>query len=111
MAFVEQTKNQFTVKAYPGDNKTLLAFNFADKSLATNLAGFTIQCQIPGGEPFYLYNFLQFETPTTLVPGANDPHLTVNAPIQKFRWVDFAHAGAKGGSIVSGDYIYTVPPR
>jgi hypothetical protein len=111
MAVATQTKNQFTVKAYPGDNKTLLAFNFADKSLATNLAGFTIQCQIPGGQPFYLYNFLQFETPGTLAPGTTDPHLTVNAPIQKFRWVDFAHAGAKGGRIVTGDYIYTVTPR
>ena len=111
MVFVEQTKNQFTVKAYPGDNKTLLAFNFADKSLATNLAGFTIQCQVPGGQPFYLYNFLQFETPPTLAPGTTDPHLTVNAPIQKFRWVDFAHAGAKGGPIVTGDYIYTATPR
>jgi hypothetical protein len=110
MAVVTQSKNQFTVKGYPGDNKTLLAFNFADKSLATNLAGFTIQCQIPGGQPFYLFNFLQFETPGPPVPGT-DPHLTVNAPIQKFRWVDFAHAGAKGGPIVTGDYIYTVTPR
>jgi hypothetical protein len=111
MAVATQSKNQFTVKAYSGDNKTLLAFNFADKSLATNLAGFTIQCQIPGGQPFYLYNFLQFETPGPPAPGTTDPHLTVNAPIQKFRWVDFAHAGANGGPIVTGDYIYTVTPR
>ena len=79
--------------------------------MATNLAGFTIQCQIPGGHPFCLYNFLQFETPPTPAPGTTDPHLSVNAPIQKFRWVDFAHAGAKGGAIVTGNYIYTVTPR
>jgi hypothetical protein len=35
------TANQFSVKAYAGDNKTLLAFNFADKTLAKNFAGFT----------------------------------------------------------------------
>jgi hypothetical protein len=112
MAVQPQSKDQLILKAYQGDNKTLLAFNFSDKSLATNLAGFTIQCQIPGGQPFYLYNFLQFETPGTLAPGTTDPHLTVNAPIQKFRWVDFAHAAdTTGGPVVTGDYIYTVTPR
>src|ERR1700735_1558217 len=90
------TKSSFSIKAYTGDNKTLLAFNFSDQNDAKNLAGFTISCQFPGQSPFYLFNFLSFET-----PGAHsqikseDPKSTVNAPWQKYRFVDFAHAGAK----------------
>ncbi len=41
MACVTATnpKSGFTAKAYPGDNKTLLAFNFDNKQRAVNLAG------------------------------------------------------------------------
>lgn len=47
MTVVTCTKGQFTLKAYRGDRKTLLAFNL-DKSAAAGLAGFTIQCQPKG---------------------------------------------------------------
>jgi len=56
--------NSFSVKAYVGDEKTLLAFNFQSAEKAKNLAGFTIFCQPPGGVPgYFLENFLQFEDP------------------------------------------------
>ena len=49
MAFKQNANGDFSVKAYIGDNKTLLAFNFAAQSGAKNLAGFTIQCKPDGG--------------------------------------------------------------
>jgi len=64
MSFVTASKNFFFVKAYVGDKKTLLAFNFQSRDNAKNLAGFTIFCQPPGQLPgFYLQNLLQFEEP------------------------------------------------
>ena len=82
MATASQTANDFTVKAYSGDNKTLLAFNFADETLAKNLAGFTIACKLPGTEPeFYLFNFLGFKKPNDHAQVKGElPHSTVNAP-------------------------------
>ena len=43
MTRMSNTKGKFSVTAYAGDAKTLLAFNL-DKSSTKNLAGFTIQC-------------------------------------------------------------------
>ncbi len=113
MAVVAASANQFTVKAYTGDNKTLLAFDFADETLARGLAGFTIACKLPGTEPaFYLFNYLAFENPQDHAQVSSElPHSTVNAPIQKYRWVDFAHAPSSGGNLVTGAYEYTVTPR
>ena len=47
MSFVTASKNSFSVKAYVGDEKTLLAFNFSSVDSAKKLAGFTIFCQPP----------------------------------------------------------------
>jgi hypothetical protein len=113
MSIAFATANQFSVKAHTGDNKTLLAFDFADETLAKNLAGFTIACKLPGTQPaFYLYNYLQFQNPAKHIQVATElPQSTVNAPIQKYRWVDFAHALEGGTSRVAGNYGYTVTPR
>lgn len=113
MTVVSVNANQFSVKAYTGDNKTLLAFDFADEALAKGLAGFTIACKLPGAEPaFYLFNYLAFQNPQNHAQVSGElPHSTVNAPIQKYRWVDFAHAPSSGGTPVTGAYEYTVTPR
>jgi len=42
MAVVSASANQFSVKAYTGDNKTLPAFDFEDETLPKNLVGLTI---------------------------------------------------------------------
>jgi hypothetical protein len=105
-------KGSFSIKAYPGDNKTLLAFNFSSPSDAKNLAGFTISCALPGAAPFYLFNFLAFQNPAAHSQVATEPpKSTVNAPWQKYRFVDFAHAGAQGGPLITGYYVYTATPR
>jgi hypothetical protein len=88
MSFVSATKNNFSVKAYIGDKKTLLAFNFAGQDSAKSLAGFSIFCQPPGNVPgYYLTNTLRFENPSNHKQVAGEPpNSSVNAPIQKYRW-------------------------
>jgi pyruvate/2-oxoglutarate dehydrogenase complex dihydrolipoamide acyltransferase (E2) component len=113
MAVVTATKGTFSVKAYIGDNKTLLAFNFTSAAAAKNLAGFTIQCQPPAGAAsYYLFNDLQFPTPATHAQVATEPaNSSVNAPFQKFRWTHVTGATHQGLTPATGDYIYTVTPR
>lgn len=112
MSMVTASGKSLTVKAYAGDSKTLLAFNFASKSSAKNLAGFTIGCQPPGKPAYYLFNELRFETPADHAQVASEPaNSTINAPIQKFRWVHVTGQSHQGVQPVTGAYIYTVTPR
>jgi len=113
MSFVTASKNSFSVKAYVGDKKTLLAFNFSIRDNAKNLAGFTIFCQPPGQVPgYYLQNELQFEDPSKHRQVASEkPTSTVNAPIQKFRWTHYPGTAHQGMSPAFGEYTYTVTPR
>lgn len=112
MAFVTASKNLFTLKAYVGDNKTLLVFNFANQGAAKNLAGFTISCQPPGQAPYYLFNELQFEDPSkhAQIP-TEQPNSTANAPIQKYRWTHVPGTNHQGLNPAVGNYRYTVTPR
>lgn len=112
MAFQTGSNGSFSIKAYIGDNKTLLAFNFSDPAKAKNLAGFTIQCQPPGMPPRFLFNELQFEDPGKHAQVATEkPNSTANAPIQKYRWTHVAVVDQKANSPVAGSYAYTVTPR
>jgi hypothetical protein len=106
MSFVNATKNSFSVKAYVGDEKTLLAFNFLTKDKATNLAGFTIFCQPPGQVPgYFLLNKLQFEDPSKHKQVAGEkPNSTANAPIQKYRWTHYPGTAHQGLTPEFGDY-------
>lgn len=112
MTFVVGSKNSFTVKAYVGDNKTLLAFNFSNRASAKNLAGFTIHCQPPGVTPYYLFNELQFGDPSQHAQVATEKaNSTVNAPIQKYRWVHVPGTNHQSLNPAVGNYTYTVTPR
>src|SRR5689334_22151050 len=112
MAVCSARKNSFSVKAYTGDNKTLLTFNFDSAADAENLAGFTIECKPPGLPSYYLFNFLQFQERSkhAQVDG-QEPQSTVNAPIQKFRWIHVPGSNHQGVNPAVGDYTYTVTPR
>ena len=111
MAVVTKSNGSFTVKAYNGDAKTLLAFNLA-KADATRLAGFTIQCAPGGLEPYYLFNQLQFEKPQNHAQDATEPpNSTINAPLHKFRWVHTPGSLHQGLEPFLGKYAYTVTPR
>lgn len=112
MSIVTATKNSFTVKAYVGDNKTLLAFNFADARSAQNLAGFTIACQPKGQPSYYLFNELKFQNPSSHAQvAAEPPNSSINAPIHKFRWVHVPGSVHQGVQPAAGPYTYTVTPR
>jgi phosphatidylserine/phosphatidylglycerophosphate/cardiolipin synthase-like enzyme len=111
MASVTRTKGGFTVTAYCGDAKTLLAFNLP-KADAKDLAGFTIQIAPPGVKPYYQFNELQFEHPGDHAQLATDPaYSSINAPIHKFRWLHVPGAAHQGLDPVFGPYSYIVTPR
>ena len=104
-------KGSFSVIAYRGDAKTLLAFNLADKKSAANLAGFTIQCQPKGQDAFFIQNQLRFENPTGHAQDPKEPATSsINAPIHKFRWLHIP-GSVQGIKPFFGDYVYTVTPR
>jgi len=105
-------KNGFSVKAYAGDNKTLLAFNFANQQRAANLAGFSIQAQPPGKPAYFLINDLVFPTPNQhAVDKSEPPTSSANAPFQKYRWTHFTGQYHQGLNPAVGPYKYTVTPR
>jgi phosphatidylserine/phosphatidylglycerophosphate/cardiolipin synthase-like enzyme len=108
---VTKQKNGFSVKAYRGDAKTLLAFNLP-KAKAKNLAGFTVQVAPDGKEPYYLENQLRFEDPSKHAQNAKlSPNSSFNAPIHKFRWVHVPGSLQQGTKPFFGPYTYTVTPR
>ena len=111
MTSVRNSNGPFSVIAYRGDAKTLLAFNL-DKASARNLAGFTIACAPDGQPPYYLHNQLQFETPGAHAQDPKEPpNSSINAPIHKFRWVHVPGLIHQGLEPFMGMYTYTVTPR
>ena len=102
----------FSVTAYAGDFKTLLAFDLAQTD-AAHLAGFTIQAAPRNGSPpYYLLNTLQFERPGDHAGSqADTPNSSLNAPFQKFRWLHVPGQFHQGMAPFVGPYTYTVTPR
>lgn len=108
----EKTKtNSFTVVAYAGDAKTLIAFNLT-KQGAKRLAGFTIECRPQGQQSYYLYNSLRFEHPEDHAQDASEPPTSsLNAPFHKFRWLHVPGSVHQGLKPFYGPYSYVVTPR
>jgi phosphatidylserine/phosphatidylglycerophosphate/cardiolipin synthase-like enzyme len=112
MAIVKDSKNGFSVTAYRGDAKTLLAFNFDGKAGAKRLAGFTIQVEPQGKQSYFIQNVLSFEHPANHAQDQTQPRTsTINAPIHKFRWVHVPGSIHQGTKPFLGPYTYTVTPR
>lgn len=108
---ITNQKNGFSVKAYQGDARTLLAFNLV-QAKAKNLAGFTIQAHPEGKDPYFLFNTLRFEKPAAHAQVATEsPNSSVNAPVHKFRWVHIPGSMHQGTKPFFGPYTYTVTPR
>ncbi|MBV8370505.1 MAG: hypothetical protein JO036_16470 [Candidatus Eremiobacteraeota bacterium] len=111
MGSTTATKGSFSVRAWAGDFKTLLAFNL-DKGSTRGLAGFTIQCEPPGQAPYYLLNELQFENPGDHAQDAKEPpNSSINAPFRKFRWLHVPGSAHQGLTPATGRYTYTATPR
>jgi len=112
MAKVSAANGIFSVAAYPGDAKILLAFDLQPGDGRANLAGFTIQVTPDGRPSYYLWNNLSFAVPADHAQIAGEPaYSTANAPIHKFRWVHVPGLDHQGLNPPFGDYLYTVTPR
>ena len=104
--------DSLSVTSYVGDNKTLLAFDFANAGDAKNLAGFSVACKPPGQPAYYLFNDLVFEDPGKHAQvAAEDPKASINAPFQKYRWTHVPGTNHQGLISALGSYVYTVTPR
>jgi PLD-like domain len=105
----------FSVKAWQGDAKTLVAFNFDDELKANNLAGFSIQVQPHGQQSYYLLNMLVLPHPSGggqhAVVAGEAANSSANAPYQKFRWLHVPGSFHQGQDVFYGVYTYTVTPR
>jgi hypothetical protein len=111
LASTSSNTGTFTLRAHQGDAKTLLAFNL-DKQNTKNLAGFTIQCQPDGQQPYFIHNQLQFQLPGNHAQDAAEPaNSSINAPIHKFRWLHVPGSVHQGLKPFFGKYTYTVTPR
>src|SRR5436190_4118836 len=111
MASVMVKKGSFSVRAYRGDAKTLLAFNLS-KTDARKLAGFTVQVEPPNTPAYFLLNQLQFKRPADHAQDASLPaNSSLNAPIHKFRWLHVPGTANQGPDPLYGKYKYTVTPR
>jgi hypothetical protein len=108
---VVTTAADFSVRAYRGDAKTLLAFDLP-QALAANLAGFTVHVQPPDpAAPYFIENTLQYANPADHAQDpTQSPNSSVNAPLHKFRWVHVPGA-PPGNEPPLGEYAYTVTPR
>lgn len=105
---IKSSANGLTVSAYPGDGDVLLAFSLDEQVLNQNdLAGFAIQWTMPGGQPQYIPNRLNFAQPLTSssTPQQRKWVSSQAAPIQKFHWVHFPP------EVVPGQYTYKVTAR
>jgi phosphatidylserine/phosphatidylglycerophosphate/cardiolipin synthase-like enzyme len=104
--------NALNLVAYPGDAKTLLAWDVPREERRKDLAGFTIACRPPGKPEYFLYNRLQFEHPEQHAQDETEPpNSSVNAPLHKFRWLHVPGSAHQGLKPVLGQYAYTVTPR
>lgn len=108
---IDNTIKGFTVTAYQGDAKTLLAFDLP-KAQAANLAGFSILVQPHGKPAYYLLNKLLLpDDPKHAVVAGEPADSTANAPIQKYRWLHVPGSFHQGENVFYGTYTYTVTPR
>lgn len=111
--FTTNKKNNFgfSIRAYVGDAKTLLAFSLPEEN-TKNFAGFTILCSPKQKTPYFLLNKLQLKANEDHAQVATEPsNSSVNAPIQKFRWLHVPGLFHQDDQVFFGTYVYTVTPR
>ena len=97
-------KALFTLKLHRGEGMTLVAMNWKNGQPPQNFVGFAIEYQEPGGSQFFpLNNRLGFLDGSGNVNSA--ALSTLQAPIQKFRWVHFPP-----NADLPGDFQYRITP-
>src|SRR5262249_46710437 len=111
MASVTGGGKKFSVRAYRGDAKTLLAFNL-EKTATKDLAALPVHVPRQGQPAYFLSNPLQCEKPSAHVQDPHEPpYSTINAPLHKFRWLHVPGTSHQGLKPFFGPYTYTVTPR
>ena len=97
-----------TVQAFVGDGCTLLAFDL-NQGATENFAGFAINRTDPNGKSKYVLNTLSFAQPLTASSPDGHVHASATpsdqAPIQKYRWIDFP------SDVNSGTFTYQVETK
>lgn len=101
----ENAAAPFTLKLRRGEGMALLSMNWKDGTPPDDFVGFAIEYQEPNGTKFYaLNNRLNFTDDQSQTQGKRQ-FSTLEAPIQKFRWVHFPfHAE------LEGEFAYRVTP-
>jgi phosphatidylserine/phosphatidylglycerophosphate/cardiolipin synthase-like enzyme len=95
----------FTLTVRRGEGMALLAMNWKDGMPPDDFVGFGIEYQEPSGTKFYpLNNRLNFTDDQSQTHGKRQ-FSTLEAPIQKFRWVHFPFHGG-----LMGEFLYRVTP-
>lgn len=99
----------FTLKIYRGEGMCLLAMDWKGGQPPRDFVGFAIEYREPGGDRFFpVKNRLCFpgkELPAS-ADGAEAKYPSIDAPIQKFRWVHFPRFAN-----LEGRFDYRVTPR
>lgn len=112
MPIARATNHLITVNAFPGDAKTLLAFDLVTESARHRLAGFTIEVHPPGRTSYYADNALRLApSPHHAQSSAESPYASVNSPIRRFLWVHVPGLVHQRGTATFGTYTYVVTPR
>jgi len=94
----------FTLKLYRGDGMLLLAMNWKNGKPPKDFVGFGIEYKEPEGDKFFaLKNRVSFLDKNGKVNKQSVP--TLQAPIQKFRWVHFPR-----NAELKGLFTYKVTP-
>ncbi len=96
-------KALFTLKLHRGESMLLLAMNWKNGKPPKDFVGFSIEYKEPGGDKFFsLKNRICFLGKDGKPQKTSS---TLQAPIQKFRWVHFPR-----NAEMEGDFIYKVKP-
>ncbi|HEX6431894.1 MAG TPA: phospholipase D-like domain-containing protein [Niastella sp.] len=94
----------FTLKIHRGDGMALIAMNWKDTTPPDDFVGFAIEHKIPNGNQFFpLKNRIRFLNEDGVIE--SEKLSTLNAPIQKFRWVHFPR-----NAELDGAFTYRVTP-
>jgi hypothetical protein len=83
MPHIRSENDPMAFTAYPGDAKSLLAFDLKTDAARKGLGGFSIEVHPPGAaDPYYIDNNLRLaESPDHAQVAGEGPFASVNAPI------------------------------
>ena len=111
MVDVTRKNGSFSVKAYRGDAKTLLAFNLAKAGRRTWRASRSSASRMDRRRTTSTTSSSSRSPPTTRRIATEPANSSINAPIHKFRWLHVPGSVHQGLKPFFGKYTYTVTPR